>query len=562
MAKNLQELSLLDIAPGSIKTDKAVNAAIKAIDPELKSVSQSISEAFIISRIDELPEILIDLLAWQWHVDYYEPDLSLDVKRSLVKSSIKWHRIKGTPYAVEQLVSQIFGNAKVSEWFDYAGRAYFFRVAVNVGGLNTLDMGSEALKKLRRVINCAKNARSWLEFIALVYDLEDTQLTREDLNTLRILTGWEDIFPYRTKTRRPCDYDKFDGSFEFSGDMAAVFGGEFGGDFSGLNVFDGLCNFANLDGLGTERIFDGSFDFGDLSFAKSFGSWRDVIDADDLALIMRLNALKDDYSRELIELRFDGLNIFDGRESFANLNFLPRDAKFEIALNAVITDTERIFESNKLSLKILLEDFYFSHDLNFESLNGRYKFVGGLDLSGAFNLDGLKEFNFENSELDFKANESRGLDELIIAAKSFMRDDYSSYEVKAEFAGAASLDGALSLDNSVKDCYFKLDGAASLDGGKFYLVMPQDKSFGFSAKLDVQDTEQIIDADLNSSVKYAAAFDGLAMLDGYGDLNAFGVLSFEDLNNLELARFDFDGCESLDGISSFKHDGRPEISAA
>lgn len=149
MAKNLQELSLLDIAPSSIKSDKVVNSAIRAIDPELKSVSQSISEAFIISRIDDLPEILIDLLAWQWHVDYYEPDLSLDVKRSLVKSSISWHRIKGTPYAVEQLVSQIFGNAKVSEWFDYAGRAYFFRVAVNVGGLNTLDMGSEALKKLR-----------------------------------------------------------------------------------------------------------------------------------------------------------------------------------------------------------------------------------------------------------------------------------------------------------------------------------------------------------------------------------------------------------------------------
>ena len=223
MARDLFNLSLADITPESIKHDKIISAVTNSLDPELNSASHDISEAFIISRIDELPEILIDLLAWQWHVDYYEPDLSLEVKRNLVKSSISWHRIKGTPQAVEQLVTQLFGNAKVSEWFDYSGRAYFFRVAVNIGGLNTLDMDAAALAKLRRVIKCAQNARSWLEFISLIYDLEDTQFTREELSILKLVKGYYDYYPYSLNdgTSRWPYYAKLDGSFIFHEAKAA-----------------------------------------------------------------------------------------------------------------------------------------------------------------------------------------------------------------------------------------------------------------------------------------------------------------------------------------------------
>lgn len=100
MAKNLEAISLNDIIPASIAEDKNVMAICRTIDPQLQEVSQSIREAFIVSRIDELPENVIDLLAWQWHVDFYEPDLPLETKRELVLESIRWHRKKGTKSAI------------------------------------------------------------------------------------------------------------------------------------------------------------------------------------------------------------------------------------------------------------------------------------------------------------------------------------------------------------------------------------------------------------------------------------------------------------------------------
>ena len=63
MAKNLHDLSLQDILPSSIRDDYQVYAAAKALDPELQGVSRDIRETLILSRIDELPEAVIDLLA-------------------------------------------------------------------------------------------------------------------------------------------------------------------------------------------------------------------------------------------------------------------------------------------------------------------------------------------------------------------------------------------------------------------------------------------------------------------------------------------------------------------
>ena len=56
MAKDIELLSLNDIIPPSISGDRHIQSIISATDPQLQEVSQSIREAFIISRIDELPE--------------------------------------------------------------------------------------------------------------------------------------------------------------------------------------------------------------------------------------------------------------------------------------------------------------------------------------------------------------------------------------------------------------------------------------------------------------------------------------------------------------------------
>ena len=197
MAKQLDSLSLLDILPGSISGDFNVQALARALDPELQAVAKDISNVLIYSRIDSLPESVIDLLAWQWHVDFYDPSLPLEVKRNLVRASIPWHHIKGTPAAVERMVTTVFGHSSITEWFEHEPKRqpYTFRLSVDLDD-RTPDMTAASLANLRRVVECAKNTRSFLELIELFFHLEDKTEVEDELSILSPLLSYEDAYPY------------------------------------------------------------------------------------------------------------------------------------------------------------------------------------------------------------------------------------------------------------------------------------------------------------------------------------------------------------------------------
>jgi phage tail P2-like protein len=153
--RDLYELKLADILPSSIASDPQVGAASEALDQELQSVSYDTREALIVSRIDELSEPVLDLLAWQWHVDFYEPtNNTLEVKRNLVKTSILAHMRKGTKWAVQGICSLVFGEMLVEPWYEYGGGPYWFRISTEV-----LFSSLAAWEKLFLALDATKSVR-------------------------------------------------------------------------------------------------------------------------------------------------------------------------------------------------------------------------------------------------------------------------------------------------------------------------------------------------------------------------------------------------------------------
>lgn len=162
MIKDLKSVSLLDILPSNLLEDPQVSAAAKALDAELQAVTKATAETLHLPRLDELPETVVDLLAWQWHVDFYEP-LGLDIatKRRLVKESIAWHRTKGTPAAVEKMLKAVWGSAHIEEWFEYGGSPGCFRVDI----ATTETIREADIPVVAKAVDTNKNARSWLDVV-------------------------------------------------------------------------------------------------------------------------------------------------------------------------------------------------------------------------------------------------------------------------------------------------------------------------------------------------------------------------------------------------------------
>lgn len=133
MSANLRDLQLIELCTPSIQYDRQVQAACSAFDNQMREIIDDTgppvpsptlgTQAFItfIPLILSLAnEQLVDILAWQFHVDFYDPTKPLGFKRNLVQKSITWHMRKGTVALLQEVLDTFWpGGASITEWFEY-----------------------------------------------------------------------------------------------------------------------------------------------------------------------------------------------------------------------------------------------------------------------------------------------------------------------------------------------------------------------------------------------------------------------------------------------------------
>lgn len=161
----LNDFVLTNILPKNLLKDEFVKSLSESIDIQIKQLYKEVDNFSNLNDVDKLPEFLLDYLAYERHVDFYEYDGDIGKKRDLIKLSMKWHMHKGTKYAVEEIAATVFDTAKVVEWFDYGGDPYRFRVEI---GSESSGRNKNNKKRLLALINTTKNTRSWLDGILIV----------------------------------------------------------------------------------------------------------------------------------------------------------------------------------------------------------------------------------------------------------------------------------------------------------------------------------------------------------------------------------------------------------
>ena len=163
--------------PRVLAEDIRMNALARAITNALMTHLAEIKEAEIYTRIDELPEAVLDILASDFKIDWYDFDYSIEAKRNLVKTNYYVHRHLGTAGAVKEAIQALYPNSDVEEWFDYEGQPYHFRVALE-SGTPIIPISNTAILK---AVYTYKSLRSYLD--AIVY--------RTTVNVgIRLSCGW------------------------------------------------------------------------------------------------------------------------------------------------------------------------------------------------------------------------------------------------------------------------------------------------------------------------------------------------------------------------------------
>lgn len=119
---NLSNVDLLKLQTSFMKGDLTTQGLCAALTPQLQAVYQQIIKALILPLISldssKISEQLLDLLAYDLHVDWYDATADFDTKVSLIKNSDLVHSYHGTKYAVQQVAREYFPDAVIEEWFE------------------------------------------------------------------------------------------------------------------------------------------------------------------------------------------------------------------------------------------------------------------------------------------------------------------------------------------------------------------------------------------------------------------------------------------------------------
>lgn len=127
----MNNIDLTRMLPPSLKEDRNMLAIAYAIQDELLATISMARLTLVYARIDELPEEVLDILAYDLHVDWYDYSYPLEVKREIIKSSTRVHKRLGTKYAVETALGTLHPNSHIEEWFEYDGEPFSFRVILD-----------------------------------------------------------------------------------------------------------------------------------------------------------------------------------------------------------------------------------------------------------------------------------------------------------------------------------------------------------------------------------------------------------------------------------------------
>lgn len=113
--------------------------------------------------INQLPEDLLDILAYDFKVDWWDPDYTLEEKRRTLADSWRVHKMLGTKAAVETAIRAIYPKTEVQEWFEYeGGEPYHFKLSIDL--TDTFGDETRPWRVLERV-NFYKSLRSHVDEI-------------------------------------------------------------------------------------------------------------------------------------------------------------------------------------------------------------------------------------------------------------------------------------------------------------------------------------------------------------------------------------------------------------
>lgn len=167
MSNNISKDNILKVFHPVLASQDNLYALAYGIAAELEALYAENKYLEIYPSISTLPEELLDILAEDFKCDWYLQDGTVESKRAQIATCIQVHRFLGTKAAMLYALGAVCPGTEITEWFEYGGDPYYFRIICDLSEQTTPI--SQSI--IERLANAVKPARAILEEDNIIYKL-------------------------------------------------------------------------------------------------------------------------------------------------------------------------------------------------------------------------------------------------------------------------------------------------------------------------------------------------------------------------------------------------------
>lgn len=132
MIKSLRDARITDGSPRLIVSQDWVQIISKVFGTMHEKVLDLADKSQIYTELGNASEPVLDALAVNWRIDWYDTGYSLEKKREIVQSALEVRRTMGTVRATRLQADSIYKGTMLEEWFEYGGEPGYFRLMIDI----------------------------------------------------------------------------------------------------------------------------------------------------------------------------------------------------------------------------------------------------------------------------------------------------------------------------------------------------------------------------------------------------------------------------------------------
>ena len=162
--KSLKNAQIADGLPRILGEQPWVKALSMAMLELHQKTMGYIAGSQIYTAIDTVAEEVLDALAVNWKIDWYDTGYDIEQKRRIVKTALNIRRTMGTAGAARTQADAIYPGTKLEEWFEYGGTHGKFRLRVNITTVEERQkFAAMTIAEIERRLAAAKRFSAHLE---------------------------------------------------------------------------------------------------------------------------------------------------------------------------------------------------------------------------------------------------------------------------------------------------------------------------------------------------------------------------------------------------------------